>query len=293
MLNVPLLLYNMEWNKLKKLFKHTRLILLIDILLIIILIISYKYILSTEINKKICIKDTLEFAEEINNPVFKIKQIILYSSAYAVDNSNGQKLQDIDISQFTDIAIYIDNSSEEITAKNTINELFIDNIEIKTKSESGEKIFNYKNPLNIGKYSEIENYRDDGILFNVIHTNEENENSDYNNNIFYTDCSNPISLGYINKNLITNCKLSSDGTISFDGSILKSANIDLEEINSEIKFTIHIVNNLNEDYYCDLKINNQLDSEDGGIYTGYIMKILNSEDGKYNFFKVNNKGRQL
>lgn len=272
----------------KKLLKNTRLILIIDIILIIISIISYKYILSTEINKRICIKDTLEFAEEINNPVFKIKQIILYSSAYAVDNSSGQKLQDINISQFTDMAIYIDNNSEEITAKNTINELFIDNIEINTKSESGEKIFNYKNPLNIGKYVDLENYRDDGILFNVIHTNEENENSDYNNNIFYTDCSNPISLGYINKNLITNCKLSSEGSISFDGSILKSANIDLEEIGSEIKFTIHIINNLGEDYYCDVKINNELDSEEGGIYTGYIMRILNSEDGQYNFFKVKN-----
>ena len=221
-----------------------------------------------------------------NNPVFKIKQIVLYSSAYAVDNSNGQKLQDIDISQFTDIAIYIDNNGEEITAKNTINQLFIDNIEINTNSEYGEKIFNYKNPLNIGKYTELENYRDDGILFNVVRTNEENNNSDYNNNIFYTDCSNPISLGYINKDLITDCKLSNDGTILFDGSILKSANIDSKEISPQIKFTIHIVNNLGEDYFCDVKINNELNSDDGGIYTGYIMKIFNTEDGEYSFFKI-------
>ena len=92
------------------------------------------------------------FVEENANPVFRISKIILYSSAHAVDNSENSKLEDIDISQFTDIAIYIDNKgkSSEITAENTVNEMFIDNIEMTINSSRGEHIFNYKNPQNFG-----------------------------------------------------------------------------------------------------------------------------------------------
>ena len=43
------------------------------------------------------------------NPVFCLDKIVLYSGANAIDNSEGKTLQDLNICQFTDIAIYIDN----------------------------------------------------------------------------------------------------------------------------------------------------------------------------------------
>lgn len=272
----------------KKISNNFIKLLIIDILLLIICIFTYKHIYEVEMVRRIYAEESEKFVEDNKNPVFKINQIILYSSANAVDNSDGN-LKDIDISQFTDIEIFIDNKnkSEEITGENTINEMYITNIKIEPKSTNGEIIFNYKNPLNCGKYVDLENWRDDGILFNVVNTNEKNENANYDENIFYTDCSNPISLGYINKNILTGCEVSNEeGSIAFDGSILKSANINLEDLEATISFSINITNNYNEKFVCNVTIDNDLTSEDEGIYSGYLMKILNTKDDEYKFIKV-------
>ena len=252
-------------------------------------ICCYQYIFHLEKGRRIFADEAERFIKENENPIFKISKIVLYSSGYAVDDSEEEELKNIDISQFTDIAIYIDNkgSSQEISAENTVNEMFIDNIKVTTESEKGEKQLNYKNPIMFGKYAAIENYQDDGILFQIAHTNQENNESDYANNIFYTDCSNPITLGYVNKNILTDCKVNSTNTsLSFDGSILKNANIDLTSIKATISFSIHIKNNLGEDFLCNVKLDDDLDSEDGGIYSGYVMKILNTEGRDYNFLKI-------
>lgn len=270
------------------------LIIIIDIILLIVSIIAYKYIYEVETGKQIYTEEAVKFVEENKEPVFKIGKIILYSSANAIDNSNGV-LKNFDISQFTDIEIYIDNKakSKEITAENTINEMYIDNIKISGAQESGDKVINYKNPLECGKYVDIDNFREDGILFKIVNSNKKNQLADYNEPIFYTDCSNPISLGYINKNVLTNCELTANsGSISFDGSILKSANIDIEDLKVSISFTIHLKNNYNEEFVCNVKIDNDLKSEEegnDGIYTGYIMKIIENKEDEYNFLKTSNR----
>ncbi len=270
-----------------KVNKINTVILIIDIILLIISIISYKYIFEIETTKRIYSEESTKFVEENKNPVYKISKIILYSSANAVDNSNGE-LKNIDISQFTDIEIYLDNKAktEEITPENTVNELFIDNIKIESNSEAGEKIFNYKNPLKCGKYVDLENWSNDGILFNVVNSNEKNEEANYDENIFYTDCSNPISLGFINKNILTSGEVqSNNASISFDGSILADAAVDLETLNATISFSLHLINNYNEEFVCNIKIDNDLTNED--IYTGYLMKIINPQDDEYQFIKAN------
>lgn len=263
-------------------------IILADILLIIFAFYAYKQIFIMEQRKNSYAEASEKFVEENKDPVFKIGKIILYSSANAIDNSDGQ-LKNIDISQFTDIEIYVDNTkkSEAITAENTINEMYIDNIKFSTKTNTGTQALNYKNPFDCGKFIELENYRDDGILFKVTNTNEKDSSSDYNDNIFYTDCSNPISLGFVNKNLLTGCEVNStNGSITFDGSILRSANVDLKGIEPTISFTIHLTNNYNEKFTCNLNFDVELSADDGGIYNGYVMKVLNTEDIKYNFIKV-------
>lgn len=273
----------------KKIFVKRRIILLIDIILLIVSINCYKYIYGAEGRKAEFSNQAAKFVEENKNPVFKISKIILYSSAHAIDNSEDGKLQNIDISQFTDIAIHIDNKgkTEELTAENTINELYIDDIKITMNSDKGEKILNYKNPKESGRYVELQNYPEEGIHFSVLHSNEEQLGADYSNSIFYTDCSNPISLGFINKNILTNCAIGNvNGEIAFDGSILRNANIDLESISGNINFTIHLKNNLDEDFICNLDIDHNFEDAENGIYSGYVMKILNAEGEKYNFLKV-------
>ena len=71
-----------------------------------------------------------------------------------------------------------------------------------------------------------------------------------------------------------------------EGSILRSANIQLEDINPSISFTIHLTNNYNEKFTCNVEVDVDLSASDGGIYNGYIMKVINCEEDKYNFLKV-------
>lgn len=273
----------------KKIITNRKILFLIDIILLIVSIKCYKYIFDVEVGKKTFTNHAIQFIEENKKPVFKISKIILYSSAYAVDNSENKQLEDIDISQYTDMAIYIDNKgkSEEITAENTINELFVDNIKVTINSDRGERILNYKNPKEFGKFAQLQNYENDGILFNVVHTQDEQEEADYKNNIFYTDCSNPITLGFINQNILTDCKINdATGVLAFDGSILKNANIDLESISGKINLSVHIKNNLGEEFVCTMDIGLEFEESHDGIYTGYVMKIQNTEGDNYNFLKV-------
>lgn len=268
-----------------------KMVFLIDIFLLIISIICYKYIYKVETGKLIYSEQSEKFASQNKLPVFRIEKIILYSSANWTDNSNG-KLRDIDISQFTDIAIFINNlgTVDTITPENTVSKLYIDNISIEGKNENGEKILNYKNPLNSGKFVDLENYNDNKIEFKVPQNNEENENSDYNDSTFYTDCSNPILLGFVNKNILTGCMV--DGTnasISGNGTILQMAGVNIDDLKAVIKFSIHLINNYGEEYLCNLEINNDLSSDnesEAGIYSGYVMKVIDTRDSKYNFLKI-------
>lgn len=261
------------------------------ILIVILCLISiwgYKYIFEVETLRAQYAEESETFIENNNNPVFKVGQIILFSSANAKDNSDG-KLKNIDISQFTDMAIYIDNKGKEkeITPENTINEIYIDNIKIEGASDIGEKIFNYKNPKNTGKYVDLNNWEQDGILFSVLNTNPKNDLANYEEPTFYTDCSNPISLGLINKNILTNCEVGDEtGSITFDGSILGNANVNLKDLKTKVSFTINITNNYNEKYACDLELEIDLESENQEIYSGYLVKMFKPEGVEYNFVKM-------
>ena len=255
-------------------------------------IFAYKFIYKVETCKLIYSDQSEKFVSQNASPVFRIDKIVLYSSANWIDNSDG-KLRNIDISQFTDMEIFIDNKNkiDNLTPENTISKLYIDNISIKCKEENGEKILNYKNPLNSGKFVDLENYTDDTITFKIPLSNEENKNTDYSESTFYTDCSNPISLGYINKNLLTGCMVEgTNASISGNGTILKMAGVNIEDLEAILKFSIHLINNYNEEFVCNLEIDNSLESEtegEEGIYSGYIMKVVDTRESKYNFLKIN------
>ena len=254
------------------------------ILAIILLILYYNFIFADVFARNNFANQMVEIAEENESPIFSIQRILLYNSANAVDNSEDQSLSNMSISQFTDISIYIDNSQTvaDLTDENTIKELYIDNISITSKSENGTKILNYKNPLNFGKYQNIDEPEDDRIYFNIVNTNEENENHNYDEPTFYTDCSNPVSLGFLNKDLLTNYSVSNDSSsVSFNGKVLQEAGVNLDDINYTLNFTIHIVNNLNQKFAYNMKLNVDLD----GIYDGYTYRGKNTSGTEYQFFR--------
>ena len=163
---------------------------------------------------------------------------------------------------------------------------YIDNINITSKSDVGTKILNYKNPMNFGKYKNIKELDNGRIDFKVINTNQENESQNYSEPTFYTDCSNPITLGYLNKDILANYSVSADAsTVSFNGKVLKEANINLDDINYTLNFTIHIVNNLNQSFAYNMKLNVNLNDDNGGIYNGYVYKGKTTSGSEYRFFR--------
>ncbi len=269
--------------------KNERLVFTILILVaFIVFLLYYNLVFSVVMARNAFADEMIQIADENENTIFNIQKILLYSNANAIDNSNDQSLQNMSICQYTDISIYIDNTStiSELTDENTIKELYIDDIVATSNADKGTKILNYKNPLDFGKFKMIESPNNNRIDFNIVNTNSENESTDYANPTFYTDCSNPISLGYMNKDILTNYSVSKDSSsVSFNGKVLKEANINLEDINYTLTFKIHIVNNLNQKFVYQMKLDVGLDDDNGGIYNGYIYRGKNISGNEYKFFK--------
>ena len=115
----------------------------------------------------------------------------------------------------------------------------------------------------------------------IVYTNEENEKADYNKPTFYTDCSNPITLEYLNNDIATNYKIDENKSVSFDGSILKDAGISTESLACKVKFKINIINNEDEKYSCWINFDIPLDD----IYEGTTMKAKSTNNQKYVFFR--------
>ena len=270
--------------------KHHKIVFTILILILCILsFLYYDLIFKTSYAKDEFTNQVVKVAEQNENPIFKIQKIIIYSSANAIDKSENESLQDLSILQYSDIAIYLDNTSTvyDITNENTVKELYIDNISISTGSDKGHQYINYKNALDFAKYKEIEEAKSDKIEYNIINTNDENNNTNYATPTFYTDCSNPITLEYMNEDIITNYAASSDSnTISFNGKVLQEAGIDLKDVNYTLNFTINIINNLNEKFICPVRLNVDLSGNDGGICKGYKYDNTSVSGYEYNFIKI-------
>lgn len=262
-------------------------ILSASILIIIIFLLVYFKIISMYRNNNIFANEAEKYAEEVDNPVFTLEKVLIYSDANVEDLSENKNLSDVNVSQFTDFAIYINNKtrSKELTPENTVNKIYIDDISISDTSIGNQKIF-YKGINDLCKYKDIlENTK--RIDYKVIHTNEQKEDI-LDENKFFTDCSEPIVVSYVNSNIAEHRDISnSNERLSLDGSILKYLDIKLEDLNYKITFTINIENNLGELYKCKYSIDINLNSSDGGMYTGYIMQIQDMSNTNCKFRKVN------
>ena len=270
--------------------KHHKTVFVIFILILCVLaFLYYDLIFRVSYAKDEFSSQVEKIAEQNENPIFKIQKILIYSSANAIDKSENESLQDLSILQYSDIAIYLDNTSTvyNLTNENTVKELYIDNISIQTGSDKGHQYVNYKSALDFAKYKEIKELNSDKIEYNIVNTNDENNHTDYGTPTFYTDCSNPITLEYMNEDNVTNYAASSDSnTISFNGKVLQEAGIDLNDINYSLNFTIHIVNNLDEEFICPVRLKVDLSGDDGGIYKGEKNENNSVSGYEYNFIKI-------
>ena len=260
------------------------------IILCILLILStfgYKYIIERTTTASEFENELVKLAEKNEIPVFYVQKIMLYSSAGVVDNSENKNLSNIDISQYTDIAIYLKNEAEEgITAENTINKLWIDNINLNPNEKWNNTYISYKNPYKFGMFTQNSPMNDTKIEYKVLQNNNENTEEAYNEPVFYTDCSNPITLSYTNKNIVSGAKVQENTSIATNGRILSQAQVNLEELNYNLSFVINIENNLGQIFKYKMKLNIYLNAGNSELYNGYLMQEKEVVGREFGFFRV-------
>ncbi|MCF0124318.1 MAG: hypothetical protein HUJ68_00900 [Clostridia bacterium] len=274
-------------------FKIKNVRLSFAIMLVIAFIVFALYftlILEPISNKVNFANQMIEVSDENETAVFNIQKIILYASAVANDNSNNLSLENLSISQFLDLSIYIDNSqfSSELTTETTIKELYIDNISISGNSDIGTKSLNYKPATSISKFKNIDMPDGNKINFNIVNNNKENESTNYDQPTFYSDCSNPITLGFVNKDFKTNYSASTDANkITFtNAKVLGETGTNLEDLNCTLNFTIHIVNNSNMKFAYNMSFDLNLNKYANDLLNkGSAYDTITTSGNEYRFFK--------
>lgn len=252
------------------------------ILFIIVIFLGYlvfrKYIL-----KKNFEDDILGFANKNQSTIFTINNITLFSSAdagYKTNTANNFTIQNL--YQYTDIAIFIRNTASENTLENTLKKVTVDNISFTTKPNLGEPKLYFKSLNNFAKSDIIEeNLISDSFEFNVSSSDE----ADLNTPTLYNNLANPLTFSYVNTNIKPDYTITDvSSPITYDGSLLKKCNINLEDINSTISFDINITNNLGQNFRTNVSINIPLSSADKSIYDG---NLTLKNDTTYNFYRYN------
>lgn len=263
----------------------TRSKLILCILLIIFLIFSIRNIVICQVANKNLAELADSFYMSNAKTVFSIDKIILYSSANAIKNEVTRPIWNLNVYQYTDIAIYINNhSDEELNFENSIKTLYIDNVKL-NGVKKGEQALYFKNAPDFGKsiYSTVEKKEDaennkigDKLEFSVLNDGDIN----YEKRQIYADCSSPITLEYVNN--IVNNKVISDieNDVKYDGSILKRSGIVLSDIKSSISFRINLTNNYNQKYIANVYLEIPLEDSVTGdnIYSGKFEKNIEEEN---------------
>lgn len=82
---------------------------------------------------KYCLeKSILEIAELNSKDIFSLDKIFLFSSADATNNITSNANWDLNISQYSDIAVFINNNKSELSNENSIKKLYLDNFKFNT-----------------------------------------------------------------------------------------------------------------------------------------------------------------
>lgn len=255
--------------------------ILVFIFLLFVLIFLSHIVFVPILNKLFFENYIVNISTENISDVFEIDKIVLFSSCASDTNINSNNTTTINnLSQFTDIAIFINNSNEEYTLENTLKSVAIKDISFNTVPNLGTPHLYFKGLTDFAKYStNEENILENDLVFSISSKDE----IDYSKPILFNNCANPITLGYVNSSIKTNYTINnSENSIAYDGSLLKKCNVLLDDINCSLSFTIYIENNLGEHFKCPVYIDIPLESDSNSIYNGSYTYIYNPD---YEFYK--------
>ena len=210
----------------------------------------------------------------------------LYSSGFATKNQENKPVWNLNIGQFTDISLKINNRSHEngVSYENTIKNLYIDNIKY-NNATIGNQSLHYKYLGDLGRVTANESNRiNDKLVYDVVKSGE----IDLTEPKIYANADNPIILEYVNSNLKINEIISDTNTeVIYDGTLLKNTNIPLDKMKCTLSFTIHIINYYNQEYratvYVDIPITNTINNTT--IYDGKLEKVLENTN-LIRFFRI-------
>ena len=259
-------------------------ILIISLILSLILLLFLSTIIIKDIQKDRTCSDSYEqFADENDKQIFSIDKITYFSNCGANISTNSNSSFTIsDLYQYTDIAIFINNYSENngYTAENTLKTVTLSDINFSLNPNIGTPNLYYKN---INDFADSKFDNENIIKDNITFETTSEDTIDYSKPILYNNCANPITLCYVNSNIKDNYTLNDKvSNLSHNGSLLKTCGITLKSIESQISFTVNITNNLDEVFTCPITLNIPLSTESSTIYDG---SLTFKDTLNYNFIK--------
>ena len=243
------------------------------IVLLITIFISYEFIYLTFKNKAELENSISEIEKNEQSP-FVIEKEAIFNSASAKNNVENKKFDEnnwlFTLLQYTDIAIYIKPVDKKLSESNTVKNLSIDNIKIKTSDKLSKSDLYFLDAQNFGtdkfKESDLIN---ENLTFTVLNDKNKDNIIKSNTPVFFSDCSNPITLKLVNV-VDENFKLATNEMYSFNSKILDKykdeTNYDLSNLDYEISFDINLTSYSNVNYTYPVLITNnysKLDFEKG------------------------------
>ena len=253
-------------------------VILICIVIFLAFLVFQKYIL-----KKNFENDILSFADKNQSTIFTVDSITLFSSAdagYKTNTANNFTIQNL--YQYTDIALFIKNTSDEDTLENTLKKVRIENIQFSNIPKLGKPNLYFKSINDFAKSNITEgNKITDSFEFTISSSDE----ADLNTPTLYNNLANPLTFSYVNSNIKSDYTITDVlSPITYDGSLLQKCNINLEDISCTLSFDIHITNNLDEEFKTTVSIDIPLSSEDKTIFDG---NLTMKQDTNYTFYRYN------
>lgn len=243
------------------------------LILTIILIMLIDFIYSSYSNKANFENSILYQTQNTNNSIFSIDKMTFFSSCNAISSVNANSSITIqDLYQFTDIAIFINNNSddENYNLQNTLKEVYIENISFTTLPALGEPSLYYQTLSNFASGKFLNHKK---IIDRANFDISSDDVIDYSSTALHNNCANPITLCYVNSNITNDYTISSAESLAYNGSLLKTCNIPAKNLECSVSFDIYIINNLDEKFKCPVYFKIPLVGEDSSItYGTYVFE---------------------
>lgn len=234
--------------------------------ILLLIFLSY-FIYSAFLNKLFLENYALSIYDKNSTEIFTIDKIVCFSSCDSDATINTNSTVTINnLTQYTDIAIFINNSTNDFSLSNTLKSVSIKDFSFNRKPNLGNYNLYYKSLTNFATF----NFSDSDLIDDELNFKISSDDTiDYNEPILFNNCANPITLSYINSNIKEDYTISNpDSSIAYDGSLLKRCNILLSDVNCSFSFTIFIENNLGEKFKCPVYIDIPLEGNSTSIYDG-------------------------